>query len=183
MNEDKYWKVISSSDGFRGNWIDLNIDEIELPDGKQIEFEALHYHRAGVGVLAEDSDGKIVLVKNYRYINDYYSWEMPAGTVPPTQTHRECIIQELKEEAGCEVENENLIYLGTYFPSIGSSDQIFHCYHAKNVRKVTDKIDTNEIIEVGWFSRNELYDLFRSGEIKDGFAFALLLKVLLSENI
>jgi len=181
MSEYKHWKVKSTVQGFKGNWIDLNVQQIELPDGKMIEFEALHYHRAGAGVIAEDADGRIVLVKNYRYINDYYSWETPAGTVPPDQTHRECIIEELKEEAGCAVADEDLKYLGEYFPSIGSSDQLFHCYHAKNVKKITDKIDTNEILQVGWFTRSEVLDLIRTGEIKDGFALALILKVILSE--
>lgn len=99
----KHWKVIESKKEFKGNWIDLNVDKVELPDGKHIEYEALHYHRAGVGIVAENCDGKIMLVKSYRFINDYTGWEVPAGTVPPEQHHSECIIQELKEEAGCEI--------------------------------------------------------------------------------
>jgi len=182
MNEYKHWKVKSTKPEFRGNWLDLNLDNIELPDGKQIEFEALHYHRPGTGVIAEDSEGKLVLVKNYRYINDYYSWEAPAGTVPPEQTHKECIIEELKEEAGCTVDEKDLDYLGEYFPSIGSSDQIFYCYHARNVRKISDDIDTNEILEVKWFTKSEVYEMIKSGEIKDGFTISLIFKAILKNK-
>ena len=42
----------------------MDLDEVELPDGKIIEFEAVHYHNNGVGIAAENSEGKIVLVKS-----------------------------------------------------------------------------------------------------------------------
>lgn len=171
----KHWKVIESKKEFKGNWIDLNVDKVELPDGKHIEYEALHYHRAGVGIVAENCDGKIMLVKSYRFINDYTGWEVPAGTVPPEQHHSECIIQELKEEAGCEISPENLFYTGNFYPSIGSSSQVFHCYYAKSVTQVTEQLDTNEIIDAKWFSKEEIIDLIKNGEIKDGFSLILLL--------
>jgi len=171
----KHWKVLESKKGFKGNWIDLNVEQIELPDGKHIEFEALYYHRAGVGVVAENAEGKTVLVKSYRYINDYTGWEVPAGTVLPDQHHSDCIMQELKEEAGCEVDRKNLFYLGSYYPSVGSSSQIFHCYYAKNVSQVTKQLDTNEILDAKWFSKDEIQELIKKGEIKDGFTLTLLL--------
>ena len=176
MEDNKHWKVIDSKKGFKGEWIDLNVDTVELPDGKIIKYEALQYHRAGVGIVAQNDDGKIILVKSYRYINDYTGWEVPAGTVPPEQEHSECILQELKEEAGCEVSPENLIYSGDYYPSIGSSSQVFHCYYAKSVTQVTEQLDTNEILDAKWFSKEEIIELIKNGEIKDGFTLTLLLR-------
>ena len=179
MQEEKFWKVIDSKHGFKGNWIDLKVEQIILPDGKQIEFEALNYHRAGVGVVAENESGEIILVKSYRYISDTTAWEIPAGTVPPDQSHRDCIIQELKEEAGSTVKDEDLKYIGSYYPSIGSSNQIFYCYYAKNVKKISDEIDTNEILDTKWFSKKEIKRMILNEEIKDGFTLAVLMKVFL----
>lgn len=176
MEKKNHWNVVDSKKGFKGDWIDLNVDTVELPDGKIINYEALYYHRPGVAVVAENDEGKIMLVKSYRYINDYTGWEVPAGTVPPDQGHFECIIQELKEEAGCEVSPENLIYTGYYYPSIGSSSQVFHCYYAKSVTQVTEQLDTNEILDAKWFSKDEIIELIKSGEIKDGFTLTLLLR-------
>jgi len=176
--EEKFWKILETKKGFSGNWIDINLDSILLPDKKIIEFEAIGFHRNGVGVVAENASGEIVLVKNYRYINDYYSWEVPAGTIPPGQHHSDCIIEELKEEAGCEVKKEDLIYLGNFYPSIGSSSQIFFCYSAKNVTKVTDNLDVNEILEAKWFTKNEIKEMISDGVIKDGFSLCLLMRYL-----
>ena len=178
MAKEKFWKILESKKGFAGNWIDINLDKIELPDKTTIEFEAIGFHRNGAGVVAENNNGEIILVKNYRYINDYYSWEVPAGTIPPETEPSECIIEELKEEAGCEVNKDNLKYLGNYFPSIGSSSQIFHCFFAKDVIKISDDIDGNEIMEVKWFSKDEIIKMIRGGVIKDGFSLYLLLRWL-----
>lgn len=175
----KHWKVIETRPGFRGNWINLNVDQIILPDGKQIEFEALDFHRAGVGVVAENEKGEIILVKSYRYISDFTGWEVPAGTVPPEQHHSDCIIQELSEEAGCIVDKDDLIYLGNYYPAIGCSNQIFHCYHAKGVKQTSAHTDTNEIIKTKWFTKEYIKEMIKKGEIKDGFTLTLLTLVLL----
>jgi len=172
----KHWNIIETKRKFLGNWIDLKVDKIELPDGKIIEYEALNYHRPGAGVVAENQEGKIILVKSYRYINDYTGWEVPAGTVPPGQHHSDCVIQELKEEAGCEVNKKFLNYVGNYYPSIGSSSQLFYCYFAENVKQIEEFSDKNEILETGWFSQDEIKDLIKSGEIKDGFSLTLLLR-------
>ena len=173
-----FWKVLGTKPGFRGNWIDIDLDEIRLPNGKKIQFEAVKYHNNGVGVAAENSEGKIILVKSYRYISDFTGWEIPAGTIPPDQHHSECVTQELKEEAGCEVKKEDLRYLGNHYASIGSSNQVFYSYHAKNVVQVTRELDENEILDAKWFTKDEIKKMISSGEIKDGFSIVVLMKIL-----
>jgi len=180
--DNKPWKVLESKKGFQGNWINLNVDKVQLPDGKKIEFEALNFHRDGVGIAAENDNGEIILVKSYRYVSDFTGWEIPAGTVPPDQHHSDCIIQELKEEAGCETEKENLEYIGFYYPVIGCSNQIFHCYYSKNVVQSETFTDTNEIIETKWFKKEYIKQMIQKGEIKDGFSLTLLMKVLLENS-
>jgi len=106
MTEEKFWNILGTKKGFKGEWIHINLDQVQLPDKSVIEFEAIEFQRNGAGVVAENKNGEVILVKNYRYINDFYSWEVPAGTIPPGVDHSMCIIEELKEEAGCEVKKE-----------------------------------------------------------------------------
>ncbi len=175
---DKHWKVRETEKAFAGKWIHVNLDGIELKDGSRILFEAIEFQRHGTGVAAESPDGKIMLVKNYRYINDCESWEVPAGTIPPGMSHRDCIREELMEEAGCTVEDEDLTCIGMYHPSIGSSNQEFHCYIARNVKQVSADLDANEILEAKWFSKDEVKDMIVNGVIKDGFTLYLMLRLL-----
>ena len=180
-NNSKFWKILSTKKGFQGDWIDMNLDDVELPDGKVIRFEAVHYHNNGVGVAAENDEGKIVLVKSYRYINDFTGWEIPAGTIDKGMHHSDVIVKELKEEAGCEVDKENLIYLGFHYASIGSSSQQFHCYHATGVKQVTTELDENEILDARWFTKDEIREMIMKNEIKDGFSLSVLQRILLEE--
>lgn len=182
MSEDKFWKIKETKKGFTGKWIHINLDRIELPDKSLIEFEAIEFQRNGTGIAAENNNGEIILVKNYRYINDYESWEIPAGTIPPGMHHADCVIEELKEEAGCEVKKKDLIFLGNYYPSIGSSSQIFYCYYAKNVEQVTAKLDSNEILEARWFTKIEIKKMISEGIIRDGFTLVVLMRVLFLLN-
>ncbi|MEO8666306.1 MAG: NUDIX hydrolase, partial [Ignavibacteria bacterium] len=111
-------------------------------------------------------------------ISDYNSWEIPAGTIPPGIDPADCVIEELKEEAGCTVKKEDLGYIGNHYASIGSSNQIFHCYYAKNVEQVTSELDENEILEARWFTKDEIKVMISDGTIKDGFTLVVLLKYL-----
>lgn len=179
---NKFWKVLSTRKGFTGEWIDMNVDDVELPDGKVIKFEAVHYHNNGVGIAAENDKGEIILVKSYRYINDFTGWEIPAGTIDKGMHHSDVILKELKEEAGCEINKEDLKYLGFHYASIGSSTQEFHCYHGKNVRQVTLELDANEIQDARWFTKEEIKQMILNTEIKDGFSLSVLQRVLLEER-
>lgn len=178
----KHWNVLERITRVKGNWMDYNYDKVLLPDGKTIDYEAINYHHAGVGAVAENDKGEIILVKNYRYISDFTGWEVPAGTIPENQHPSDCIIQELKEEAGCEVSLESLYYLGNFYPSIGSSNQFFHGYHVKNVKQDFSHTDTNEIIETKWFTKEEIKKMIKTGEIKDGFSLYLLMRILLESK-
>ncbi|MDQ3194332.1 MAG: NUDIX hydrolase [Bacteroidota bacterium] len=178
MSEEKFWKILSAKKGFEGKWIHINRDQVELPDKSVIEFEAIEFQRHGTGVAAESKDGKIILVKNYRYISDYYSWEIPAGTIPPEMDPADCVLEELKEEAGCILKKDDLIFMGYHYASIGSSNQKFYCYYARNVKQVTTELDANEIIEARWFTRDEIRNMITDGTIKDGFTLVVLLRFL-----
>lgn len=182
MSEEKFWKVKKTKKGFEGKWIHINLDQVELPDRSMIEFEAIEFQRHGAGIVAENDKGEIILVKNYRYINDYDSWEIPAGTIPPGSDPEDCVLEELKEEAGCTVDKHELVHIGNYFPSIGSGSQIFHCYYARNVRQVSAELDSNEILEAKWFTKDEIKKMILDGTIKDGFTLVLLLRFLFLLN-
>ena len=178
MSKEKFWKVRETKKGFEGKWIHINIDQVELPDKSIIEFEAIEFQRHGTGVVGENSEGNIILVKNYRYINDYESWEVPAGTIPPGMDPAECVLEELKEEAGCTAAMKDIVHIGNYYPSIGSGSQIFHCYYAKNVVQTSNELDKNEILEAKWFTKNEIKKMILDGTMKDGFTLVLLMRYL-----
>ena len=63
--EDFEEKTIARKEIFKGNIIDVYLDDVALPQGGTSQRE-LVFHPGGVGVLAITPDNKIVLVKQFR---------------------------------------------------------------------------------------------------------------------
>ena len=59
-------RTVSSQTIFRGRIIRVDMDQVELPDGKTADREVV-YHPGGVAVLALDRDNSVSLVRQFRY--------------------------------------------------------------------------------------------------------------------
>ena len=65
-------KKLSGKKIFSGRIIDLSVDKVLLPDGKQAEREYVS-HRGGASVLPIDNEQNVYLVRQFRY---------PYGQIP-----------------------------------------------------------------------------------------------------
>ena len=59
-------RTVSSQTIFQGRIIRVDMDQVELPDGKTADREVV-YHPGGVAVLALDRDNSVSLVRQFRY--------------------------------------------------------------------------------------------------------------------
>lgn len=75
-------KRISRKDVFHGRILDVHVDTVELPNGKQATREVVD-HPGGVGILAIDERDNVVLVSQYRYVFGKSILEIPAGKLEP----------------------------------------------------------------------------------------------------
>jgi hypothetical protein len=73
------WVRRSRTLGYEHNWIQVHHDEITRPDGNPGVYGVVHYRRQSVGIVAIDARDQALLVGQYRYTLDAYSWEIPAG--------------------------------------------------------------------------------------------------------
>jgi 8-oxo-dGTP pyrophosphatase MutT (NUDIX family) len=64
--------------------------------------------------------------------------------------------------------------LGSYHPSNGSSNQVFHVFIARGVTRVGEIQDTNEVSGVRWFTLSEVRALIARNEIRDGLSLTSL---------
>ncbi len=168
------WKVLHRKTVHTSPWINLHQDWVQLPDGTIIEgHHVLDYPRPAVGVVATGADGRVMLVDHYRFISDLRGWEVPAGGVDQNESWEIATRRELLEESGCS--GGELLYLGQYRPSIGSSNQIFAIYFAQGVSQTAAISDTNEIIAARWFTTAEIRALIDQNAIPDGLTLTALL--------
>lgn len=130
----------------------------------------------GICVMAPlTDDGRILLMRQYRYAVDQALWELPAGTLEgreedrrmvAVETPEECAARELLEETGYEA--TTLEKAGECYAMPGMSDELIHIFFASGLIRREQSLDIGEVIyEIRPFSFAELKRMIAEGEIRD----------------
>lgn len=149
---------------YEGNILKLYRDEVEFPNKHKSAREVVE-HSGGVSVLAENDEGKILLIKQYRYAVDEVIYEIPAGKLEPDEDIAECASRELREETGYTAEKFNKLF--EFYPTPGYSTETIYIYQAENLKFVGTDLEEGEYIEVVPKTKAQLRELFEAGKIKD----------------
>lgn len=108
--------------------------------------------KVAVGVLLEDRDGRILLVRR-NHEPAYGQWAFPSGFVDAGEVLEEAAMREVREEAVVEATLDRLI--GAW--SQPDSAVVFIAYAGRLLRGNATPGD--EAIEVGWFAVDALPEL------------------------
>ncbi|RAK11069.1 ADP-ribose pyrophosphatase [Halanaerobium saccharolyticum] len=149
---------------YEGNILKLYRDEVEFPNKHKSTREVVE-HSGGVSVLAENEEGKILLIRQYRYPVDEVIYEIPAGKLELEEKVEECARRELREETGYTAEKFSKLF--EFFPTPGYSTETIYIYQAENLKYVGRDLEEGEYIEVVPQTKAELKELMQSGKIKD----------------
>lgn len=163
---------------YRGKILSLRCDDARRPDGKPCKREIVE-HTGGVGILYIE-DGKVLLVRQYRYAFSEVIYEIPAGKLEKGEAPAACACRELAEEAG--VEAGTLRHICTYYPTCGYSDEKIYIYQAENCRRGTAHLDEGEFLNALYMSVEEVWAKIKSGEIKDSKTIIALQAYLLDQK-
>jgi 8-oxo-dGTP pyrophosphatase MutT (NUDIX family) len=95
------WARLARRVAYENPWITVWHDDVIRPDGQPGIYGVVHYRNLAVGVVALDEEDRILLVGQYRYPLDLYSWELPEGGAPAGEGALAAAKRELLEETGC----------------------------------------------------------------------------------
>ncbi len=84
---------------FDSPWIRLREDRFRHRKGVEGRYPICGFRRTACGVLALDEQDRVVLVGQWRYPLEQYSWEIVEGGGEEHESPFECIQRELGEEA------------------------------------------------------------------------------------
>lgn len=157
-------KKTTSKTLYQGNILSLYKDEVEFPNHHKSAREVVE-HSGGVSILAENDEGKILLIKQYRYPVDEVIYEIPAGKLEEDENIEECAKRELREETGYTAEKFKKIF--EFFPTPGYSTETIYIFQAEKLKFVGTDLDEGEYIEVHPKTKAEIKQLFKAGKIKD----------------
>ena len=110
------------------------------PESKKIRREIVE-HPGAAAVLAFDENGRVILVKQDRFPHGP-TLEIPAGTLEQNESPRACAARELEEETGYTA--GRMSHLVSFYPSIGYSTEIIHCYVATKIKPAPGGQNTDD---------------------------------------
>ncbi|WP_029166587.1 NUDIX hydrolase [Aminiphilus circumscriptus] len=160
---------------YRGRILNLRVDGVRLPSGKRTNREVVE-HAPAVGILAENDQGEILLVEQYRYPVGEVLLEVPAGIMEPDELPLETARRELQEEIGFDAEHFD--EMCRFYTAPGFSDEVLILFHATGLFPSALAPDFDETIRVVPVSVRELPDLLCQGRIKDGKTLVALCRFL-----
>ena len=132
--------------------------------------------RPSVGVVAINERDEIVLVGQWRYPHNHYSWEIPRGGSHPGETDMLSVAhRELAEEAG--VQAHTWQHLGAVDCCNGVVNDVQSIYLATDLKLTERKLDPEEDIAVDWRPFNEAVDMSMDGRIVEVSSVAAILMV------
>lgn len=156
---------------FEGKIITVRCDDAVLPDGKPCKREIVE-HPGGASVLCV-ADGKVVLVRQYRYAYGEELYEIPAGKLGKGEDPMSAARRELEEETGLVAGSLSLMTV--LYPSPGYTNEKIYIYEAGGVRAGERHPDSDEFLKVEYIPFPEACNMVARGEIKDAKTVAALL--------
>ena len=82
MDEKLETKLVARRSIYRGRIVHLDVDRVIEPSGQEVEREVIRHGGAAV-LLTVTNEGRVVLVRQYRYASGELMLEVPAGTIEP----------------------------------------------------------------------------------------------------
>jgi 8-oxo-dGTP pyrophosphatase MutT (NUDIX family) len=167
------WQTRSTRLVYDNPWIQVREDQVLRPDGLPGIYGVVHFKNRAIGVLPVDHDGAIWLVGQYRYPLQAYSWEIPEGGGPWTETPEATARRELQEETGLTAGNLELIAVAHLSNSV--SDELGYVFRATELTQGTHSPEGTERIAVRRLDWKEAERMLKGGEITDSLSVIALL--------
>ena len=116
-------KTLTTQEVYHGRIIRVRRDEVLLPNGHTSVREVVE-HPGGVGILALEDDGSVLLVRQYRYAFGRTLLEIPAGKREKGEEPLTTARRELREETGATA--DEWLSMGSLIASPGCYDEVLY---------------------------------------------------------
>ena len=149
---------------FEGKIIKVRRDDALLSNGKPCTREVVE-HPGGACVLCVH-EGKVALVKQFRYAYGEALYEIPAGKLEVGEDPLLAAKRELEEETGLVA--KRLEHLFTLYPTPGYCNEKIYIYEAKEISLGKVHPDADEFLDIVYLPVEEVYAMIENGTVRDG---------------
>jgi ADP-ribose pyrophosphatase len=160
------YEILSSEVPFKGKVVDIKIEEVRFSgQDKTVRRETVMHPGGAVAVPVKD-DGKLILIRQFRWPHKKVLYELPAGKLDKGEDPQICASRELKEETGYST--NNISKLGEIITTSGFCNEVLHIYLTKDlVLGEHAREEGEEGIELVEMSLDEIDEKIRLNDICD----------------
>lgn len=169
-DETSRWAVHGTRRVFTSEWVDVDLDDVEIPGGARFDHYVVRFPRTSVGAVVVDA-GRVLLIWRHRFATDVWGWEIPAGWCEAGEELAVAAAREVEEETGYRI--ASVVPLTTFRPMSGISSQRHAIYLGSGALRV-GTADPAEASRVEWFSLDAVRGLLTGGHVTDGPTLAAL---------
>jgi 8-oxo-dGTP pyrophosphatase MutT (NUDIX family) len=174
-------RQLSSRQVYANPWMVVREDRVRRPDGSDGIFGVIDKPDFAL-VVPVDGD-RLHLVEQFRYPLGLRRWEFPQGTAPDRAEAdpMELARRELREETGLRA--GRMTELGLLDVAPGMSSQRGRVFLATELTEgEPEREHTEQDMRTAWFSRVQVVEMVRRGELTDAQSIAALGLWLLREQ-
>jgi len=165
----KKWTKHSQKTLFENSHWKYNLDKFSIDGVGEGEYHYVHT-RGSTMVIPITDNNQIILIKQFRYLNQKEGLEFPCGAVEPNISLIENAQKELREETGFSA--DKLIEVGAFSPYTGASDEICTVFVGTELSHSPLPKDKTEEFEVLHFSFAEIEKMVKTNKIWDGLTLS-----------
>jgi len=161
-------KTIASHRVFTGRLLTVRVDDVVLADERRATREIVE-HPGAVAIVALQGEGenqRVALVRQFRTAAEQFLLEIPAGTLEPGEEPLACARRELLEETGLVA--RRWTHLQTFYTAPGFCTEKMWLYLAQDAQPAPQSRPADdEQIEISFYTRAQVHEMMRSGQIHD----------------
>ena len=171
------WTTLTTKPQYDNPWIRVVEHDVLNPNGRPGIYGVVRYKALAIGVVPIDADGSTVLVGQYRYPLELYSWEISEGGGARDVDPLDSAKRELIEETGFRAARWHR-FLELHL-SNSVTDEHAIGYLAWDLTPGPPEPDDSEQLATRRVPFRTAVDMALRGEVTDALAVASLLKAQL----
>ncbi len=157
--------ILNRQEIYNGKIVGLHVDTIRQASGTTTIREVVR-HPGGVAAIPVLDDGRILLIRQFRYPIGKFILEIPAGKLDCGKPPLETVAKEIEEETGYIA--GDLTHETTFYTTPGICNESIHLFLARQLTLRAQRLEEGEHITVEAYTLDECLEKIRTGEINDG---------------